>query len=219
MPALIYCLYLLELLFPYSSSVVIKVSPHPVLTLIVSLLLIVGVKVERGIGPIATVTSFIVFESMISSDDPIWCCRNTSGDLILQFTPISTHTIAANSSSSINHNGFHHGGVSGEVYAVRMLGADVICIVSSPQEHVLSQYMLKPEIRDLSKQLRCPMPGTLISCDVVPGQSVEAGQQLCCVEAMKMVNVLRASKSGKVAQVHCAVGSHLKVDQIILEFE
>ena len=30
------------------------------------------------------------------------------------------------------------------------------------------------------------------------GQSVEAGQQLCCVEAMKMVNVLRANKAGKV---------------------
>ena len=51
------------------------------------------------------------------------------------------------------------------------------------------------------------------------GQYVEAGQQLAVVEAMKMQNVLRAAKSGVIKNVLCAAGSHLKVDQIILEFE
>ena len=74
-------------------------------------------------------------------------------------------------------------------------------------------------MRDLSRQLRCPMPGTLISMEAAPGMAVEQGQQLCCVEAMKMVNVLRAPKAGVVAKVLCDVGAHLKVDAVILEFE
>ena len=34
-----------------------------------------------------------------------------------------------------------------------------------------------------------------------------------------MQNVLRAAKSGVVKNVLCVAGSHLKVDQVILEFE
>lgn len=52
-----------------------------------------------------------------------------------------------------------------------------------------------------------------------PGQKVEAGQQLAVVEAMKMQNVLRAEKKGVVKAVHKAAGSHLKVDEVIIEFE
>jgi propionyl-CoA carboxylase alpha chain len=54
------------------------------------------------------------------------------------------------------------------------------------REQELSSYMLPPAVTDTSRFLLCPMPGTLISISVVPGQKVEAGQQLAVVEAMKM---------------------------------
>ena len=73
---------------------------------------ILGVNVERGIGPIASISSQIVFEQLITAEDPIW--GNLPHTLILQCTPISTHT-ASTLSGSISHNGYHHGGVSGEV--------------------------------------------------------------------------------------------------------
>ena len=66
--------------------------------------------------------------------------------------------------------------------------------------------------------LVCPMPGTLISCAVQEGDVVEEGQPLAVVEAMKMQNVLRAEKAGRIGAVKVAAGNHLKVDQIILEF-
>ena len=55
----------------------------------------------------------------------------------------------------------------------------------------------KPKI-DLSQALVSPMPGQLISVNVVPGQVVEIGQELCVVEAMKMQNLLRSTRKGKV---------------------
>ena len=46
--------------------------------------------------------------------------------------------------------------------------------------------------------------------------SVEA---LAVVEAMKMENVLRAERDGRVARIAAKPGDSLAVDQLILEFE
>jgi propionyl-CoA carboxylase alpha chain len=110
-------------------------------------------------------------------------------------------------------------GKSAEGYHLRFAGAQHNVIVRSKTEHEMSKHMLAPEVKDVSKYLLCPMPGTLISCSVTPGQKVEIGQQLAVVEAMKMQNVLRASKAGVVKSVNSKAGSHLKVDQVIIEFE
>ena len=112
-----------------------------------------------------------------------------------------------------------YAGLFDEWYRLRHKGSEQSVIIRSLREHELSSHMLPPETIDVTRYLLCPMPGTLISCSVKPGQEVESGQELAVVEAMKMQNVLRAEKSGVVKDVRCAVGSHLRVDQIILEFE
>ena len=63
------------------------------------------------------------------------------------------------------------------------------------------------------------MPGLLTALHVGEGDTVEAGQPLAVVEAMKMENILRAEKSGKVKAVKAAAGDSLAVDAVILEFE
>jgi propionyl-CoA carboxylase alpha chain len=72
---------------------------------------------------------------------------------------------------------------------------------------------------DLSRFLLSPMPGLLSSIAVAAGQDVKAGQELCIVEAMKMENLLRADRDGRVAVLHAKPGDSLAVDQPILEFE
>ena len=72
---------------------------------------------------------------------------------------------------------------------------------------------------DLSKFLICPMPGLLTRLDVAEGNHVEAGQPLAVVEAMKMENILRAGKAGRVRAVAAKPGDSLAVDAVILEFE
>jgi len=72
---------------------------------------------------------------------------------------------------------------------------------------------------DLSKFLLSPMPGLLVSVAVEAGQSVDAGEPLAVVEAMKMENILRAIQPGQVASLHASPGDSLAVDQKILEFE
>jgi propionyl-CoA carboxylase alpha chain len=72
---------------------------------------------------------------------------------------------------------------------------------------------------DLSRFLLSPMPGLLVSVAVAEGEEVKAGQELAIVEAMKMENVLRAERDGRIARLHTAAGASLAVDQAILEFE
>jgi propionyl-CoA carboxylase alpha chain len=62
------------------------------------------------------------------------------------------------------------------------------------------------------------MPGLLVSLAVVEGQKVKIGDPLAVVEAMKMMNVLRAERDGTVKTLHAHPRDSLAVDQIIVEF-
>jgi propionyl-CoA carboxylase alpha chain len=83
----------------------------------------------------------------------------------------------------------------------------------------LTRHMIAKVAPDMSKYLVCPMPGLLVALHVGVGDAVEAGQPLAVVEAMKMENILRAEKSGRVKAVNAAQGESLAVDAIILEME
>jgi propionyl-CoA carboxylase alpha chain len=71
---------------------------------------------------------------------------------------------------------------------------------------------------DLSKFLLSPMPGLLVDVVVKPGQTVQAGERLAVIEAMKMENILTAAQDGVVKEVLANKGESLAVDQPILSF-
>ena len=90
--------------------------------------------------------------------------------------------------------------------------------VFTPREIELMGKMPVKVKADMSKFLLCPMPGLVVSLNVTEGQDVAAGDPLCVVEAMKMENVLKAERDGKVAKVLTKPGDSLSVDAVILEF-
>jgi len=98
-------------------------------------------------------------------------------------------------------------------------GAELEIKVLPPHAaQALAGMPLKPK-PDLSRYLLSPMPGLLVSIAVGEGQDVKAGEELAVVEAMKMENVLRAERDGKIKRLHTKPGESLAVDQIILEFQ
>ena len=46
--------------------------------------------------------------------------------------------------------------------------------------------------------LICPMPGLLVKLHVAPGETVQPGQPLATVEAMKMETRVEAPRSGRL---------------------
>ena len=91
--------------------------------------------------------------------------------------------------------------------------------VLSPRAAELQALMPKKQPSDTTRLLLSPMPGMLSSVAVEQGQEVKAGEPLAIVEAMKMENVLRAERDGRIAHIRANPGDSLAVDQVILEFE
>ena len=67
--------------------------------------------------------------------------------------------------------------------------------------------------------VRAIIPGRIVSVSIVPGDPVEAGQQLLVVEAMKMQNELRAPRDGIVSSVAVGVGRTIDVGDLLLVLE
>lgn len=55
--------------------------------------------------------------------------------------------------------------------------------------------------------VKAPMPGTVLSLKVSPGQSVKRGDVLLILEAMKMENEISAPSNGVVAAIRVQAGS------------
>lgn len=104
-------------------------------------------------------------------------------------------------------------------FRLRARGLDLEMKALRPRQHALSAFMRERELADTSRLLVCPMPGLVISVDVQVGDEVQDGQALCSIEAMKMENVLRAERKGKIKKINAKEGDSLNVDDIIMEME
>jgi len=97
-------------------------------------------------------------------------------------------------------------------------GMRVDTLVLPPRAAELLRVMPFKAPADMSKFLLSPMPGLLVNIAVKPGQTVQAGERLAVIEAMKMENILTASRDGTVAELLADTGESLAVDQPILSF-
>lgn len=104
-------------------------------------------------------------------------------------------------------------------WALTHSGARMVVSVLSPTAAKMAALMPVKAAPDMSKYLLSPMPGLIMSLAVEEGDSVEAGEPLAIVEAMKMENVLRAERAGTIKKIHAQAGASVSADEIILEFE
>ncbi len=64
-----------------------------------------------------------------------------------------------------------------------------------------------------------PMPGRVVLVKSKPGDSVQAGQEVLVLEAMKMELALKAPRDGVVAEVRAAAGDFVEADAALLLLE
>lgn len=65
-------------------------------------------------------------------------------------------------------------------------------------------------------EIRAIIPGRIASVAVAPGDTVEVGQTLLAVEAMKMQNELRAPRAGTVTRVPLGAGSTVELGDVLV---
>lgn len=109
--------------------------------------------------------------------------------------------------------------VAGTGYRLSANGVQRTIKVLRPRVAELQKLMPFKAPPDMSNFLLSPMPGLLVKVSVEEGQTVQPGEELCILEAMKMENVLKAESKGVVKKIHAEQGANLSVDAIIIEFE
>jgi propionyl-CoA carboxylase alpha chain len=103
-------------------------------------------------------------------------------------------------------------------FALSWRGVETPAYVFTGREAAYARLMPVKQTADSGKQVKCPMPGLVVSIAVKEGQEVKAGETVAVVEAMKMENVLRAEIDGTVKKINAKPGDSLAVDAVILEF-
>jgi biotin carboxyl carrier protein len=66
--------------------------------------------------------------------------------------------------------------------------------------------------------LKAPMPGLLVDWFVKEGDTVQAGDKLLILEAMKMENVIKSAGEGVIKKLHATKGIAVEKNQLLIEF-
>jgi propionyl-CoA carboxylase alpha chain len=92
-------------------------------------------------------------------------------------------------------------------------------LVATPRLAELHAKIPEKIAPDTSGLIISPMPGLMVSVDVVAGDAVKSGQAVAIIEAMKMQNIIRAERDGIVKAVKTTQGAAVAADEIIIELE
>jgi biotin carboxyl carrier protein len=108
------------------------------------------------------------------------------------------------------------GAPSNAEYAVRVDGVSYTVSVHDPRRRRRDRTELAIEGR---QTVKAPMPGKVIRVLVSQGQSVETGQGLIVVEAMKMQNEIKSSKAGSVRNILAREGQAVNAGETLVVVE
>jgi geranyl-CoA carboxylase alpha subunit len=105
--------------------------------------------------------------------------------------------------------------------AIVMLDGSSVHLALQGHSFVVSEVSAFPDAdarKDASKA-RSPVAGRVTQVVAVVGDAVQPGQQLVCVEAMKMEMWLCAEASGIVQAVHAKAGDQVEAGAVLVELE
>ena len=69
------------------------------------------------------------------------------------------------------------------------------------------------------EKVMSPLPGTVVSIAVAPGQTVKTGSVLLVIEAMKMQNEIASPRDGRVLEVAVSQGATVGAGDLLLTLE
>ncbi len=102
--------------------------------------------------------------------------------------------------------------VGGESYPVQVTGLTLTAAAPPPA-------LAAPPVEAGAGAVLAIMPGKIIRVMVEVGQTVEEGEPVCVLEAMKMENELNARQGGTVKAVYVQTGDDVEKDQVLVEIE
>ena len=110
--------------------------------------------------------------------------------------------------------------VDGEAYEVEVGNpADAEMPVRRAAPPKAAQPGLRGITQGDERIIRCPLPGKIVSVSITKGQSLEAGDEICLLESMKMEQSVRMAQGGVVKGVKVKKNQAVEAGQPLLEMQ
>lgn len=98
-------------------------------------------------------------------------------------------------------------------------GNDYEVSIKDKNDLLLQQLGISAKTSSAVQLLKAPMPGLIINVSVNVGDEVKKGDTLLILEAMKMENVIKSPRDGKIKKVNVELRKAVEKNQVMLEFE
>lgn len=98
-------------------------------------------------------------------------------------------------------------------------GKKVRVVLKDNSDKLIERLGLQAVINQQVADARSPMPGLIHSVLVNVGDTVEAGDPLIILEAMKMENVIKAPAKGIVDQIHIVPHDSVEKNALLITFK
>lgn len=102
---------------------------------------------------------------------------------------------------------------------INVNGTDYEIAVKDKYDLLLQQLGISAKSSSAAQVIKAPMPGLIVNVVAGEGTEVKKGDTLLILEAMKMENVIKSPRDGKVKKVNVALKQAVEKNQVLLEFE
>lgn len=108
--------------------------------------------------------------------------------------------------------------VNGKVYEVELESvSEVAGTIAAPQvAQQAAPQAAAPVVSGAGAELKAPMAGTILDVKVSVGQTVNAGDVVCILEAMKLENEVVAVNGGVVKSIAVSKGTAVENGQVLV---
>ena len=106
-----------------------------------------------------------------------------------------------------------------KVFVLRVNGFRHQVQLADPYDVLIDKLGLAKKVVHAINEIKAPMPGLIRELQVKVGDSVQEGQPVLILEAMKMENVIKSPAPGIVREIAVDVGSPVEKGQVLVVFE
>ncbi len=109
--------------------------------------------------------------------------------------------------------------INSEKYNFLVYGRSYEATVRTTLQEKANEFLSQKERLSHHDVIKAPMPGMILKVSKSVGDTVEIGEPVLILEAMKMENELRSPASGIIKEVHVKEGSSVEKDTVLLSIE
>ena len=113
----------------------------------------------------------------------------------------------------------HHIDEENKLVSLTIDGKPTTVKIRTRAEQLLQKLGLAAQMKPKAGTVKAPMPGLIVGLSVRAGQTVQEGDSVLTLEAMKMENAIKSPVSGTVEAVHVQVGDSVEKKQLLVSFK